>query len=125
VAAVTQPYDPKLATVRRLVLPEIVSLPTELDIATNKAIGEQLIAASHPGGCVVIADMSRTEYCDSSAIRSLTFVSSHMAAIGGELRIVLTSQAIWQLLRLFGADQMLRVYPDMQSALTGAPQREQ
>jgi anti-anti-sigma factor len=122
---VTQPDNPELATVRPLALPEIVSLPTEMDIATNNAVGEQLLAALHPGTCVVIADMSRTEYCDSAAIRRLTFVSTQVAAKGGELRIVLTSQAIWQLLRLFGADQMLRLYPDMESALTGAPQREQ
>jgi anti-sigma B factor antagonist len=122
VAAVTQPEDPKLATVRPLALPEIVSLPTEMDIGSSDAIGEQLLAAFHPSASVVIADMSRTEYCDSSVIRQLTFVDSRVAAAGGELRIVLTSQAIWQLLRLFGVDQTLRLYPDMQSALTGPPQ---
>jgi anti-sigma B factor antagonist len=107
--------------VRPLVLPEIVCLPAEIDLVSSAAVGRQLLGAFRAGVAVVIADMSATEFCDSSGIRQLIIANNHAACTGAELRVVISSLAVRRALQVFGADQMLHLYPDMTSALTGAP----
>jgi anti-anti-sigma regulatory factor len=53
-------------TVRPLVVPEIVTLSAEIDLTNAPQAGDELCAALGPGAAVVIADMSRTAFCDSS-----------------------------------------------------------
>ncbi len=57
--------------VPEIVVPEIVSLPAEIDLNKASSIGAELRAAIHPGAAVVIADMTRTVFVDSSGIRHL------------------------------------------------------
>jgi anti-anti-sigma regulatory factor len=104
-----------------LEIPEIVSFPIEVDISNCDGLAADLIAAIQPGAAVVIADLSRTKFCDGAAIRCLLAAHDHAAARGVELRAVVRSSAIWRLLVLLGGEDKLRVYPDMQAGLAGAP----
>lgn len=107
-------------TVTTLAVAEVVSLPAEIDIVNGVAVGQQLLSALRRGVRVVIADMSRTEYCDSTGIRHLIMAHNHAVCAGAELRVVISSTAVRRVLHVVGADQMLRLYPDLASALTGA-----
>ena len=110
---------------RALRLPEIVALPAEIDIGNCEVVGHELLAALRPGVSVIIADMSATQFADSSGIRHLIIAHNQAVCTGAELRIVISSPAVQRVLHLVGADQMLHLYPDMTSALTGAPQAGQ
>lgn len=114
-------FDQRDTDVRPLVLPEFVRLPAEIDLVTSPGVGQALVAALRPRVAVVIADMSATTYCDSTGIRFLIIANNHAACIGAELRVVVCSLAVWRALQVLGADQMLHLYPDMASALAGAP----
>lgn len=104
-----------------LVIPEIVSFPAEVDISNCDGVSAALLAAIRPGVPVVIADLSRTTFCDGAGIRCLLAADDHAVACGVELRAVIPSSVVWRMLVLLGGDTKLRVYPDMKTGLTDAP----
>jgi anti-sigma B factor antagonist len=111
------------AVVKPLVVPAIVGLPAELDI-TNAAQAEaELCAAFGPGVTVVIGDMSRSEYCDSSGIRCLVVVHDLATSRNAELRLAVTSDAVLRALRLTGVDRLLNLYASLEAALGPAAGR--
>jgi len=108
------------STVRPLVVPELVTLPAEIDISNADAVREDLQAALRPGVAVVIADMTSTVFCDSAGLRSLLLASDAARAAGAELRLVIPSAAVLRIMQVAGFDRLLQVYLAMQEALTGA-----
>jgi anti-sigma B factor antagonist len=108
------------ATARPLVVLEIASLPAEIDIGNCEAAGRKLLAAFRPRVLVVIADMSATTFCDCSALREFLIANKHAQCAGGELRVVVGSRAVRRIVEVSGAGKVLRLYPDMSTALTGA-----
>jgi anti-sigma B factor antagonist len=109
------------ATVAPLVIPEVVTLPAEIDIGNAERIGRELCAAARPGVKVIIADMSLTEFCDSSGVRSLVFGRDAANAIDAELRLVIPSAAVLRVLSLMGLDPVFQIYPSLGLALTASP----
>ncbi len=106
------------AAVSPLVVPEIVALPAEIDLSNAAQVGDDLDAALGAGAAVVIADMSLTQFCDSSGIRHLLIANDRAVASTAELRLVITSAAVLRVLRVIGVDRLLRIYPSLQAALT-------
>jgi len=99
--------------------PVTVPLPGELDIATAPGAGLDLAAVLWAGACVVIADLTRTTFCDGSGATMLA--SAHRAAIaaGAELRIA--SRPVRNVLWLTRLDVLLSVYPTLAAARAGLP----
>jgi hypothetical protein len=56
-----EPADKPLATVKPVVVPEIVTLPCEVDVCDARRLGRELNGAFGPRATVVIAEMSLTE----------------------------------------------------------------
>jgi anti-anti-sigma regulatory factor len=108
------------ATATWLASPQVVVFPTDVDSRSCLAV----LGALRPGISLVIADMSATETCDPAAIRDLILANNHATCTGAELRVVSPSSAVLRSLQAVGADQMLRLYPDMASAMAEASQAE-
>jgi anti-sigma B factor antagonist len=106
------------ATAKPLVVPEIVTLPGEIDVTNAHSVGDELQAAFGPGVAVVIADMSGTAFLDSSGVRYLLLASEHAAQANAELRLVTESAAVLRVLAITGVDRLLKIYPNLQAALT-------
>lgn len=113
--------DARTETVSPLVVPEIVALPAEIDIGNAVQVGDELGAALSSGAVVVIADMTMTDFCDSSGIRHLLIANDRAAARSAELRLVVRSAALLRVLQVTGVDQLLGIYPSLQAALTNDP----
>jgi anti-sigma B factor antagonist len=105
------------AQYRALVVPEIVALPEEIDITNAASCGDGLRAAIRPGVAVVIADMTRTAFCDSQGMRQLVLAHDRAMEAGAELRLAIESPAVLRALKITGLDQLLQIYPGMQAAL--------
>jgi anti-sigma B factor antagonist len=105
-------------TAKPLVLPEIVTLPDEIDVTNAQSIGDELHAAFGPGVAIVIADMTQTAFLDSSGVRYLLLASEHAANANAELRLVTESAAVLRVLQITGVDRLLKTYPTLQAALT-------
>jgi anti-anti-sigma factor len=98
-----------------------MTFPTEVDASNSIRLGTELFAVCRPDVSVVIADLSSTEFCDSSAVRFLIAAHDQARACGVELRVVARSAAVLRLLELTGAELVLDVYPDLPDALLDAP----
>ena len=109
------------STVRALVVPEIVVFPPEVDISNAALFGVELLAAFRPGVAVVIADMTKTAFCDSSGIRHLLIAHQRAKRSLAQLRVVVTADVVRRVLHVTGVDQVLDIYPSLQEALTGTP----
>jgi anti-anti-sigma factor len=95
----------------------IVVLPDEIDAVNAESLAELLGAAIVPGVTVVVADLTGTSFCDCAGINSLLLASRQASASNAELRLAVRSPAVLRILELTGADQVLRVYPDLAAAL--------
>jgi anti-anti-sigma factor len=103
---------------QRLALPEIVTFPAEVDFTNSDLVGAGLLAVFRPGVSLVIADLSRTAFCDAAAIRCLLLANNHAVCTGSQLRVVVSENAVRRALDVSGAVQSLDVYPDLQAALS-------
>ena len=100
-----------------LAIPEIVVLPTEIDICNAAQVRRELTDAVQQHACVVIADMSQTEFCDCSGVRALLAAHDAAAARGSALRLVIRSEAVLRIVHLLGIDAVLSVYSGTGQAL--------
>jgi anti-sigma B factor antagonist len=98
----------------------VVALPAEIDIANADQVEAQLTAACAPG-VTVIADLSATEFCDSSGARALLTAHQRAAAAGGELRAAIPAAAVRRAMSLLALDTILNIYPGLAEALAGGP----
>jgi anti-anti-sigma factor len=102
--------------------PVVVTLPDEIDITNADGVGEQLRAAFGPGVTVVVADLTATEFCDSSGIRNLMGAHDAAVASGAQLRLVVRAPAVRRVFSVMGLEQLLRIYPSLDQALAVAEQ---
>ena len=110
--------DARQITVSPPVVPAIVALPAEIDISNAGDVGDELCAAFSPGVAVVIADMSRTVFCDTSGIVRLLIAHDLAGANQAELRLAAPSRAVVRVLQVTGVDRVLNIDPTMQAALS-------
>ncbi len=95
----------------------IVPLPAEIDATNSGEVYVDLVAACVPGTSAVVADLSGTNFCDSSAVRELVHVHQLAASMGIDFRLVVTSDAVLRVLELTGLKTVLRVYPSIEAAI--------
>jgi len=94
----------------------VVPLPAEIDAANIGLIETALIGALASRPVVLIADGTRTAFCDSSGIGALIHVHHQAAATGAQLRVVIAGSPVRRILELIGADQLLDVYASLTDA---------
>jgi anti-anti-sigma factor len=97
-------------------------LPREIDLTNAENVGDRLVklALSGPAVEVVVADLSGTRFCDSAGVRNLLLAHRRAAESGVELRLAAASEPVLRVLELVGVDQLVRVYPDVPTALADA-----
>jgi anti-sigma B factor antagonist len=98
--------------------PVIRTLPAEIDAANHAEVHGRLEAACAPGVAVVIADLTGTDFCDSSGFRVL--IRAHQAAVarGVQLRLAVTpGGVVSRMLDLLDLGRVLSVYPSLEAAL--------
>lgn len=107
-----------------LVIPETVALPDEIDVTNADRVLADLEAAFHPSATVVIADATRTTFCDSAGARTLLLATDLAAKRHAELRLVVPVGAVHRALKILGFDRLLRIYPTLVAALASDPPPE-
>lgn len=97
--------------------PQVVAFPDEIDLVNSGPFAEQLRAAFASGAAVVVADLTRATYCDTSGARVLLVATKQAAAAQVELRVALPEGNVRRTLRLLGLDSLLRIYSTVAEAL--------
>jgi anti-sigma B factor antagonist len=100
----------------------IATLPAEVDIANVGQVLADLLAAIDRGCPVIIADMSRTTFCDRAGVGALLAAASQAARAGAELRIVARARPVLRTFELTGLQLTLKIYPTCADAQRGPPE---
>jgi anti-anti-sigma factor len=95
----------------------VVTCPAEVDPASARSVGEALAAAIQPGSRALIADMTQTTFCDSSAIRMLAQLNWLARENGTEFRLVAPVPAVRRVLQMTGLIPLIPVYATVSEAL--------
>ena len=95
----------------------VVAAPEEIDITNAPELRSALLeaAADRPG--TLVADMTRTRFCDSSGLHALLAAQKRARADGGELLLVIPSAAVLRIFAITGIDRMIPNFTSLDDAL--------
>ncbi|MFI6345864.1 STAS domain-containing protein [Streptomyces sp. NPDC050560] len=98
----------------------VVALTGALDMQTAGDLYRQAsgLLADHP---LLIMDLSRTTFCDSSGYNALLRLRRRALEAGGQLVLAAPPPAVSRLLALTGAEQVLAVHSSRAEALAAHP----
>lgn len=99
----------------------VVSLPTEIDITNADHVREDLLSVLNQGAAVLVADLSKTTFCDSAGVSALARGFRRAEASQSEMRLVVGTPAVQRVLSLTGIDRLLDIYPSVASSLAASP----
>ncbi|MGH3165818.1 MAG: STAS domain-containing protein [Trebonia sp.] len=101
----------------------VVAVPEEIDITNALELGSALLEAAGDGSGTLVADMTRTRFCDSAGIHTLVAAHRHARAAGGELLLVTRSARVLRILAITGVDRVIPNFPSLEDALAHTPPR--
>ena len=96
----------------------VVTAPEEIDLTNAAGLRAAASEAVGSGSALVIVDMSRTRFCDSAGLNALVATDRRARAEGGEVRLVIVSEAILRVVALTGVDRVIAIYASLEEALT-------
>ena len=97
----------------------VVTLPAEIDVTNADTVRDELLAALDRSAVLVIADMSQTNFCDSSGVSAMVRVFRQAVAGGSALRLVVGTPAVRRVLSITGVDRLVGVFPSVAASLAG------
>ena len=95
----------------------VVTAPEEIDIVNAPELDAALLkaAANRPG--TLVADMTRTRFCDSAALHTLVAAHKRAQAEGRELLLVIRSAAVLRIFAITGVDRVIPTFTTLDDAL--------
>jgi anti-sigma B factor antagonist len=97
----------------------VVTLPDEVDVTNAGAIGEDLLSALNQGAVLLVADMSKTTFCDSAGVSALVATFRQAVRCSSGLRLVVGTPAVRRVLSLTGVDRLMEMFPSVAACLAG------
>jgi anti-sigma B factor antagonist len=95
----------------------VVTAPEEIDITNAPELRSALLEAAAHGYGTLVADMTRTQFCDSSGMRTLLAAHKRAQAEGGELLLAITAAPVLRVFALTGIDRMIPNFTSLDEAL--------
>jgi anti-sigma B factor antagonist len=98
----------------------VVTTPAEIDIGNAGLLREALLAAAATGPLVIIVDMTRTEFCDSTGLHVLVRALKQANDDSSQLILVVRGSALRRILAVSGVGSMFRMYDSLDEAVGAA-----
>jgi len=95
----------------------VVTLPAEIDATNADQVRESLLGVVNQGAVCMVADLSKTTFCDSTGVSALVRTFKRATASGGGMRLVVNSPAVNRVLGITGVDHLMPVYPSVAASL--------
>jgi anti-sigma B factor antagonist len=100
------------------VVPAVIVLPGEIDVTNADQVYDELAAALVPGLSVLIADMTGTQFCDSSGVHALMHANESAAARDVRMRLAVSpTTSVRRVLQLIGVGLVIPVHESLKEAL--------
>lgn len=95
----------------------MVTLPAEIDATNADQVRESLLGVVNQGAASLVADLSKTTFCDSTGVSALVRTFKRATASGGGMRLVVSSPAVHRVLSITGVDHLMPLYPSVAASL--------
>jgi anti-sigma B factor antagonist len=95
----------------------VVTAPEEIDITNAPELRTALLKAAAHGLGTLVADLTRTQFCDSSGLYALLAAHKRTQAEGGEMLLVIPGTAVLRVFAITGADHMIPNFASLEDAL--------
>jgi anti-sigma B factor antagonist len=95
----------------------VVMAPEEIDINNAAGLRSALLQAAANGSGALVADMTRTRFCDSAGLHALVAAHKRARAAGGELLLVVCGAAVLRVLAITGVDRVIPNFTTLDDAL--------
>jgi anti-sigma B factor antagonist len=95
----------------------VVAAPEEIDITNAPELSSALLEAAADRPRTLVADLTRTRFCDSSGVHSLLAAHQRAQADGGELLLVIPGAAVLRVFAITGIDRMIPNFTSLDDAL--------
>lgn len=93
----------------------VVTFPGHIDVSNASQICEELLSVINHGATELIADMTATLSCEHAGAAAVARAYQSAAVHGAQLRLVVTAQTVRRQLTVNGLDQLIPVYPSLDS----------
>jgi anti-sigma B factor antagonist len=100
-----------------------VEIAGEVDMHNSPAVRTELLAAAGRRPPLILVDLSRVEYIDSSGLATLVECLQHAAVYGGKLALVGARRATMDVFAISRLDRVFSFYASEDEALAAAAQR--
>jgi anti-anti-sigma factor len=97
----------------------VATMPIEMDISNADQVREDLLSVINRGAVLLIADLSRTTFCDLAGVSALVRAFGRASASDSEMRLAVTTLAVRRVLAITGVDRLLDIYPSVAASLAG------
>ena len=95
----------------------VVAAPEEIDITNAPELRSALLEAAAHGHGTVVADLSRTKFCDSSGLHALLAAHKRATAAGGDVLLVISGNAVLRVFTITGVDRIIPNFTSLEEAL--------
>ncbi|MGH3186515.1 MAG: STAS domain-containing protein [Streptosporangiaceae bacterium] len=95
----------------------VVTLPAEIDVTNADEVRESLLGVVNQGAVSLVADLSKTTFCDSTGVSALVRTFKRATASGGGMRLVVDSPAVQRVLGITGVDRLMPIFPSVAASL--------
>ena len=96
----------------------VIRAPGEIDVASAEPLRAVLAETAARGHATIVVDLSATRFCDSAGLNALVSAARQARAEGGEVRLVVTSEAVSRIVELTGVDRVIPVYASLEDAVS-------
>ena len=97
----------------------VVTLPPEIDVTNADMVREELASVLNQGAALLIADLSKTSFCDSAGVSALVRTFRRAATSESSMRLVVSTPAVERVLSITGVDRLLETFPSVAASLAG------
>ena len=97
----------------------VVTLPPEIDVTNADMVREELASVLNEGAALLIADLSKTSFCDSAGVSALVRTFRRAATGESSMRLVVSTPAVERVLSITGVDRLLETFPSVAASLAG------
>ena len=95
----------------------VVTIAGEVDIYTSPALKNALAAATADGCTLLVVDLDRVGFIDSSGLGVLVGALRRAREAGGDMRVVSGHETVGRILRITGLDRVFSLHATLDEAL--------
>ena len=97
--------------------PNVLLLEGEIDLHVSPEVADELRAMVAKKPKVLVVDLEKVTYCDSSGLAVLIEAMQSLQQYGGRFAIANVQESVRHIFEIAKLDQVFQIFPDVDSAL--------